>query len=195
MKFTKKETAYFLSLVKYNQASNAEEKVRYFDDVVSLRPLKAKSLQTDQQEYFSRRYYSAIRELVTIKQVSDNYKHIAQMLTPKISVNEVREALELLERLGLIQKNSEGFYERIDTVITAAGSSIDPSAIKKYQSETMDLAKNALYTIHKDKRDISTLTLSINEKDTKMIKKRIDSADMLCYSKGQRMVDRLVIAE
>lgn len=99
LKFTKKESAYFMTLVRYNQTENPEEKKRLFEELLSLRPSNARSIATDQQQYFNKWYYSAIREIISLIEVSDNYKQIAEMITPQISVQEVRDAIELLLRL------------------------------------------------------------------------------------------------
>jgi uncharacterized protein (TIGR02147 family) len=194
LNFSKKEAAYFSTLVRFNQETNAEEKGRAFEELLSLRPATAKSLRADQQEFYNHWYYSAIRELVSVHNVTDNYKHIAECLIPKISVNEVQEALELLERLGFIGRDEDGYFRRAESLITAAGSSIEPSAIRKYQGETIDLARNALYNIPKDKRDISTVTLSTNEQGIAMIKKRIEQcrAEIMAIANQSKNPDRIV---
>lgn len=194
LSFSKKEADYFSTLVRFNQETNADEKERAFEELLSLRPASAKSLRADQQEFYNHWYYSAIRELVSVSNVSDNYKQIAECLIPKISVNDVRETLELLERLGFISKDEDGNFRRIESLVTAAGSSIDPAAIKKYQGETMDLARNALYNIPKDKRDISTVTLSTNDQGMVMIKKRIEQcrAEIMAIANQSIDPDRIV---
>lgn len=174
LKFNKKETGYFLTLVRYNQAVNAEEKESAFEELIALRPASARTVQADQQEFYNQWYYSVIRELVSLKTISDNYKEVADSLIPKITVSEAREAIELLERIGFIKRNDDGIYYRVESLITAAGSSVAPSAIRKYQGETMDLAKDALYKINREERDISTVTLSTNADGLRMIKKRIE---------------------
>lgn len=193
LKFTKKETAYFLVLVRYNQSDNPEEKKLLFEELLSLRPSNAKSILAERQEYFNKWYYTAIRELVSIIRVTDNYKQIAELLVPQISAHEVCEALELLLRLGFISKDDEGVYHRTETLLTAAGSQIEPAAIRKYQSDTMDLAKNALYFIDKDLRDISTITLSTNKQGIELIKAKIEQcrSDIMAIAGQSSNSDRI----
>lgn len=194
LKFNKKETDYFLTLVRYNQTENAQEKKILFEELLSLRPSNAKTIQADQHEYFNKWYYSAIRELISVIEVSDNFKQIADILIPRVSVNEVREALDLLLRLGLVYRDKNGIFKRTDTLITAAGSSIDPSAIRKYQGDTMDLAKNALYSIDKELRDISTVTLSTNKEGMQMIKARIEQcrSEIMAIAGQSKDSDRII---
>ncbi len=194
LKFSKKETAYFLALVRYNQTENPEEKKRFFEELLCLRPANANSIQADQQEYFNKWYYAAIRELISIVEVSDNYKHIAGLLMPRVGVHEVREALELLLRLGFAYRDDKGIFKRADTLITAAGSSIDPSAIRKYQGDTMDLAKNALHTVEKELRDISTVTLSTTSEGMRMIQARIEQfrSEIMAIAGQSKDSDRII---
>jgi uncharacterized protein (TIGR02147 family) len=194
LKFTKKEASYFVTLVRYNHATNAEGKERAYEDLLASRPASAKSLRSDQHEFYNRWYYSAIRELVSITKVTDNHKRLAECLIPKITINEVRDALILLERLNLIYKNNDGVYKRVERLITAAGSIIEPAAIRKYQSETMELARTALYKIAKEKRDISTVTLSTNESGLAMIKKRIEQcrSEIMAIANQSMCPDRIV---
>lgn len=194
LKFSKKETAYFLILVKYNQTKNPEEKKSLFEELLSMRPSEVKSIKTDQQEYFNKWYYGAIRELASIIDITDNYKQISEFLIPPINAQEVREALELLLRLGFIYKDEKETYRRTDTLISAAGSSIDSSAIRKYQSDTMDLAKNALYSLEKNLRDISTVTLSTNEEGMNAIRSRIEQCrnEVMVIARQSKNADRVI---
>lgn len=194
LKFTKKETTYFLTLVKYNQTENPQEKKRLFEELLALRPSNARSIQADQQEYFNKWYYSAIRELISIVKVSDNYKQIADLLVPQISVQDVRDAVELLIRLRLIYRDENNVLKRTDTLVTAAGSPIDSSAIRKYQGDTMDLAKSALYNVEKELRDISTVTLSTNNEGMEKIKARIAQcrSEIMAIASHSKNSDRVV---
>lgn len=194
LKFNKRESSYFTLLVKYNQTDNPQEKKKLFEELLSVRPTNARSIQADQQEYFNKWYYAAIRELISITEVSDNYKHIAGILVPQINVQEAREAVELLVRLGLVYRDEQGFYKRADALITAAGSPMDPSAIRKYQSDTIDLAKNALYSLEKELRDISTVTLSTNKEGMEQIKTRIEQcrSDIMSIARQSTNSDRVI---
>lgn len=194
LKLSKKESTYFLTLVRYNQAENPEEKKRLFEELLSLRPSNARSIAADQQQYFNKWYYSAIREIISVIEVSDNYRQISELITPQISVQEVREAIELLLRLGLIYRDKNHILKKTDNLITAAGASVDPSAIRKYQSDSMDLGKSALYNIEKELRDISTVTLSTNKEGMEKIRSRIEQcrSEIMAIASRSKNCDRVI---
>jgi len=174
LNMSKKENDYFIVLVKYNQCSNPFEKTSAFEQLLLLRPSSAKSIRADQQEYFNRWYYAAVREMVAVFPDNDYVKLISEHLVPKVTISEVHDALALLERLGFISKNKSGGFTRCDSLLTSAGTSVDISAIKKFHGEMIDCAKNALYNVDKNDRDISTVTLSTDEAGIALIKERID---------------------
>lgn len=194
LKFTKKESAYFTTLVRYNQSENPDEKKRLFEELLALRPSNARSIASDQQQYFNKWYYSAIREIISLVEISDNYRQISEMIAPQISIQEVRKAIDLLLRLGLIYRDQNHILRRTDNLITSAGASIDPSAIRKYQSDTIDLAKSALYNVEKELRDISTITLSTNKEGMEMIRARLEQcrSEIMAIVSQSKNCDRVI---
>ncbi|MBD3240726.1 MAG: TIGR02147 family protein [Chitinivibrionales bacterium] len=194
LKLTKSETAYFTSLVNFNQAGDTAEKNHYFDELRTLRPASPKSLRDEQREYYSKWYYAAIRELVAVCPVTGNYTHVARLLKPSIRPNEARRALELLERLGLIRKDRTGRYRQTDTLITSAGAPIEPACIHRYQSDTMELAAGALQRFDKDERDVSTVTMSVNAQSMALIRKRAEQfrAEVMAIARTSPDPDRVM---
>lgn len=172
LKFGKRESDYFLALVHYNQARTAEEQSHFFEELLSLRPVASKKVAAGQTEFYRQWYHAAIRELCAIFPVSDDYSLVVKRLTPSVKPCEVKAAVELLVRIGMIRKGKAGTYERCDPVLTSNGSEVDSAAVRGYQEKMLDLAKSALHAIPKQKRDISTVTLSIDEAGLEKIRKR-----------------------
>jgi uncharacterized protein (TIGR02147 family) len=87
-----------------------------------------------------------------------------------------------------------GVFRRTEDLITAAGSQLDPNVIRKYQSDTMDMAKNALYSIEKELRDISTVTLSTNKEGMEKIRARIEQcrSEIMAIAGESKCADRII---
>ena len=195
LKLSKNECTYFLALVRYTQASSVEEKEYAFEELLSFKKEKVISLCGDQREFYNHWYYSAIRELVAVTEVADNNpKAVAERLTPKIKVPEVKESIQLLLRLKLIKKNEKGIYKRSNSLITSSNTTIAPSYFHRFQSEMINLASNALHFIPKDERDISTVTLSTNQNGMDLIKKRIEQCrrEIMVIAKQSKHADRIL---
>jgi uncharacterized protein (TIGR02147 family) len=170
-KLNAKEAGYFEILVNYNQSKRTEEKQFYLEKMLSIKKIHADVVDQDRAAFYSRWYYSAIRELIAINPVKDE-EQIAAIVRPQIKKSEAREALELLTRLGLITKNAKGIYERTSAVLTSSPA-IDAAVIHNFQFNTMQLAQSSLHRFPKEQRDVSTVTLSCNQESLGRIRERI----------------------
>lgn len=171
LKLGRREADYFEVLVNHNQAKTTDERQHYLDRLLAFRSTRTTIVDRDRDQYYSRWYYSAVRELVALTEIRDE-SQISSLLRPPITRFEAREALELLERLGMVRVNKNKCYERVDAALTS-GPGVDPAIIHGFQTATMQLAQSALYRLPKEDRDISTLTLSCNARDLARIRERI----------------------
>lgn len=171
LKLGRREADYFELLVNHNQAKTTEERQHYLDRLMAFRSTRTAVVDRDRDRYYSRWYYSAIRELVALTEIRDE-SQVASLLRPPITRSEAREALELLKRLGMIRMNKNKCHERIDAALTS-GPNVNPAIIHGFQTATMQLAQSALHHFPKDERDISTLTLSCNSRDLARIRERV----------------------
>ncbi len=171
-KLNKKETHYFEVMVLYTDAKKHFDKKYHFEKLVSLQKSENRIVGKDKLAYWDAWYHSAIRELVALHRISDDYKRVAKMLIPRITPSEAEKSLKLLSRIGFIKKDERGYYHRVDKVVTT-GEKWQSLAIRQYQLNTLDLAKKGLETLPKEERDISTVTVSISEKRFREIRKRL----------------------
>jgi len=169
---SKREAEYFENMVCFGQAQSAEEKNRYFERMLKLINPKSKHIDTRQYEYFSKWYYPAVRELFSVFNLRDDYATIAQSLAPRITQDEARKAVNLLSRLGFIQKNAQGYYKPIDPSLTT-GPDIKSLAITNFQRNMMELAMQAIDRHPLKHRDISTITMSIPKGKAEAIKAEV----------------------
>lgn len=172
MEFNAKERDFFENLVYFNQAKTADKKDYYFKRICSFREfVVAHTLEKDQYQYFSKWYNVAIRELVALPSFKMNLFWISKQLKPHLSISETREALELLERLKLIEKNSDGKWQACSPHIKTENEIASAYAMT-FHDEMIGRAHESLN--HKPKtREISSVTMSISEKQFQEIKKRI----------------------
>lgn len=192
-KFNKKETTYFEALVNYCQATDHERRKYYFEKVLSLRKSKAHPISADQYEYFSHWYNVAIRELVNYYPFRGDFQALAKQLTPHITPAEAKKSIELLLKLELIEIREDNTYRPTEKTITTVPH-VPLVAIHGFQRETMNLAKEAIDRFPRDKRSISTLTLSLSEEtyqaiEDKLAKFRSDVLDMV--KNDTKKVDRV----
>ncbi len=170
LQFNKSETEYFSALVGFSRAKSNEQAALYFEKLMALKPINAFFLEPLQYQYYQKWYYSAVLSLVAFFPVDKNYLHLSRTLTPSISKKEAKEAIELLEKLGLITKNELGIYERSHRHIST-GPQIKTLAVRKFQKEMIALSEQSLDRFPRELRDISTLTVNMKAETLEDIRK------------------------
>ncbi|MBN1761227.1 MAG: TIGR02147 family protein [Chitinispirillaceae bacterium] len=160
--FSRPQTAYFEQLVAFNQANTHEERKNAFDKLLSMRRGSVRPVGEEQSEFYRIWYYSALRELVSIYRITDEtVGEVTSVLSPTVKSAEVAKALALLVRLGMLRKNESGVYERCATVVSSK-EQVPLVALHDYQIACMELAKEALDRFGKNERELSTVTMSID---------------------------------
>jgi uncharacterized protein (TIGR02147 family) len=166
------EAEYFELLVLFNQAKTHDEKNHIFDRILKLKKSKVKTLDASYYELFRHWYYPAIRELMDFYSFNGDYRELSQMLAPPVTPKEAERAVGVLESLGLIRKNENGAYERVEA-LASTGDEIRSMAIVQFQQATLELAKQSFDAFPMEARDISTLTISISHRNFSKVKEKI----------------------
>jgi len=165
------ESRYFETLVAYNQAKTLAERNAYYEELLAVRKIKdPKVVSPDQYEYYAAWYHSAVRSLIGMFPFSGDFERLAKMVSPQISPRQARHSVELLERLGIVRRDSDGVY-RLDSNAVTTGQYEKSLAISNFQQETMRLALEALDRYPRSLRDISTLTVGVSAKSVEEIRR------------------------
>lgn len=166
------EAEYFELLVLFNQAKTHDEKNHLFDRILKVRKSKVRTLLPEYYEYFSNWYYVVIREMLDFYRFRGDYEALAKMVSPPVAAKDAQRAIAVLETLGLIRKNAKGLYEKVDALVTT-GDEVKSTAVVNFQKATLDLAKRSFDAFSMDDRDVSTLTITISQRNFRRIKDRI----------------------
>jgi uncharacterized protein (TIGR02147 family) len=173
LKMSKKEEQYFLLMVSYTHCKGLEVKHEILEEMLMLtRSNAVKNLQPEQFAFWDNWYNSVIRELVEVTVIKDeNISELAEMLIPHVKSRDVRQAIATLEKINLIHKDPSGRYRRTDVIIST-GEHFKTVVISKFQGEMIELASDALKKIPRERRDFSTVTLSVDKAAWEDIKVR-----------------------
>jgi len=169
LKFNTKEKEYFTTLVDFNKSKNDAKSNILLEELLSIKNVQPKKLETDQYDYYREWYHTAIYSLIDYFDFRGNYKELAAELNPVISVKEARESITLLEKLKLIEQNGDGRYVQTHKLLTS-GHNWHSLAIQKFQEETIKLSLRSLTHDNKNIRDITTLTMALSRSDMEAIK-------------------------
>jgi uncharacterized protein (TIGR02147 family) len=172
LKLNKRETEYFKLLVRFNRVKQQDKSKLYFEKLIELREPRINTLDAAKYEFFNKWYYIAIRELLNYYRFSRDYKALAAKLNPPISVPDAKHAIDLLEKLSLIKKGSDGVYTLTDQFVTT-GETWNSLAIENFQKQAIALAGESISRIPKKDRETSTVTVSISQKCFEAMKERL----------------------
>jgi uncharacterized protein (TIGR02147 family) len=189
---TGSEAEYFANLVQFNKAKSDRDCRLFYEKLLTLRGSGARTLEKSQYEFYTKWYHSAILTLLDFYPFDGDYAALAAKLSPGITAAQAKRSIALLSRLDLIRKSSDGTYCLTDKIITTGdhGPSV---AVKAFQEETMRLAIDALHRYPPKKRNISTVTITISEKNVDRIDKTIGQfrESLLRLAKDEQSPDKV----
>jgi uncharacterized protein (TIGR02147 family) len=171
-KLTGNEAEYFHTMVLFIKAKSQSESRLHFEKLLSIRYVKNKCLVECQYEYFCTWYHPVVRSVLEYFDFKDDYALLGQQLSPAITEKEARESVRLLEKLKLIRRNDDGRYILTDVAVTT-GSEWHSLAITTFQEQTIRLSQESIERHDRALRDISTITMNINEENFDEIRHRI----------------------
>lgn len=162
----RKEAQYFETLVAYAQAKNEGERTFYLELIQqgrSMKPVTPVIIDKDRHEFYSKWYHSAIRSLIGIFPVGDDYKTISKYVFPPITAVQAKKSVELLIRLGLIKKDKDGIYQLTGKNLKA-GDELSKKSLNRFHVECIELAKQSIIYSPSKLHFKTSVTLGISEK-------------------------------
>ncbi len=160
------EALYFENLVFYNQATEASEKSFYSKNMELARTQHSQVLLSkDQYEVLTNWHPLAIKELALLSEFKLNSRWIASRLDQKITPQQAKEALELLERLNLIkidQKRGK-IHSTHQTMNTPDVDTSGPVAT--FHKAILNLALKSIDQQSAEQRCLNALTIAVRKKD------------------------------
>ena len=158
----KKEAKYFETMVNFDQAKTTTERNAFFDELIKQHPDPHHILNEDAYEYYNHWYNSVLFTALDVMDVSDDLEPIQKRIFPKVSVGTLKRSLELLERIGFVRKNEDGFWKSSrDSVSSGAYNNSD--LVRQYQLQCFELSKQALLADDDNPSDMGTFTFSVSD--------------------------------
>lgn len=167
-----KETAYWTELVHFGRAKTDSEALNHYEKMQMLKGIPLKRLAKKELEFYRHWYYNAIRSIIGICKFKDDYEGLAESCTPAITVEQAKEAVQLLYDLNMISTDRDGFWKVNDTFVSTGGN-WRSEAVRAFQKETIRLAGESLERHAPPLRDISTVTMTFNMDDIALIREKI----------------------
>lgn len=195
LNLNKQETEFFKNLVAFNQADSTKEKNQHYEQILrSKKYSQLKPMEKDQYDFYSNWYHPVIRELIVSDDFGDDYERLASRVYPRLTPQQAKKSVELLQRLGFIKKIDEKRWEQSKSLVTT-GAEVFSLVLFNYHQNILELAKHQLFKTSAEKRDMSVLTLGIVKERLPELKKKIQEfrQDILKFVSEDTKPDDVVL--
>jgi uncharacterized protein (TIGR02147 family) len=170
LKLGKAETQFFTHLVQFNQAQTIDEREIYGKELLRSRQYqKTHPLSELQYKYFSKWYFIVVREMVGLREFKEDPEWIAKHIQPQITSSEAREALSVLQRLKLIDRDQKGRLTQTESDLITPDL-IASSAKAQIHFELLRKAAESIKQVPSDRREIMAITFPTSDETLKKIK-------------------------
>ncbi len=176
---------YFNLLYAANVSKDSAQKEELMGRAIALRDVERRTLQSAELKLLENWWIPAVRAYLELSGGIANIRQIANALCPPISETQAREAIETLRNAGLVKKLASGKLGLTDAHLTVGGAE-KAKAVRNFQKQALHLACESLENIPVEERNVSTLTVSVDQsgfddlKDMlrefrRLVQKRVDS--------------------
>ena len=179
LRLGKHETEFFVALVKFNQAETTEDRNAAFSEMQAVLKVvrfaeKQHLLGHAQYMVYSDWKHLIIRSLIGMFGFDGDYEALAKRVHPRITAEEARKSVKLLEDCQLIKKDKNSNYTLTENAITT-GDRTSRLALRGYHQQCLKLAADSIDCDPPGTRHISGLTLGISQEGYERIVERINA--------------------
>ncbi len=176
---------YFNLLYASNVSKDPAQKEELMGRAIALRDVERRALQSAELKLLENWWIPVVRAYLELNGGVANLRQIANALCPPITEEQANDAIETLKDAGLVKKLASGKLGLTDAHLTVSGTE-KAKAVRNFQKQALSLAGESLEGVPVEERNISTLTVSVDQsgyddlKDMlkefrRLVQKRIDS--------------------
>ena len=176
-RFKEGKAEYFREMVTYGKAKNDEQVRKHFETLQKMRPSSCRELDEARYRYFQQWFYPMIRSALDVFDYRgpEHAAALGDSCIPKISANQVENAVDALLQLGLVHRRKDGRIVPTDAHLKTKEHWLSAS-ISDYQKSIAELAHRSIAETPKEERDISTLTMALDSSQIQRIRDIIAEA-------------------
>ena len=174
MELDDEQARFFTRLIAVDQGATPRIRNEALEAVLATQRFRdARPLEGDLVEVLAKWHYAAVYELVACTDFREDPEWISQTLHPNITTNEAQEALELLERVGMLKRDTQGTLNPQAPRLEAL-SGIQGLVMSRYQAAMLKLAHDSVYDVKEDDRLIMGFTTAVDAAKMPELKQRIE---------------------
>jgi len=197
LKLNKKAAQYFEVLVSFNQARTLEEKTSFLEKIDSFRRRNCpEKLLAKEYDYLKKWIHSAIRELVDLPGFREDPEWISKKLRYNVKSEEIKQSLEFLTANGFLKRNAEGRLVKKEKTLGTGevpDREVYSAVARGHHLNMMHLAEEAVANLPREKRNVTSTTISLSKKTYEAAQQRIHQLhlELLELAKADTDVDQV----
>lgn len=153
---------YFQLLLACGRTRGKRQKQELLLKASALRDVERRRIGERELQFFKDWWVAGVRCSLEVTEGRAQPAELADRFQPPIPAEEIRKALDLLLELGLVKKAPSDRLLLTETHLTSGGDE-RVKALRAFQTQVLDLAKESLTRFPPGLRDVSTLTLAVDE--------------------------------
>lgn len=161
-----------------------------------MKPLRVRVLDLFRFETLSSWAALPLRELLRFRGLDQSPRKLAQLFRKKIQVDEVSRLLQLLERVGLVEREASGRFKVLDAHIETP-SDRPSEAIRAHHRAMLEIAGESLESITPELREFRSLSFPLDQAKVpeakRLIRDFIDRFEVLCAGDEADSVHQLQV--
>ncbi len=156
-----KESLYFEALAGVASSKSPEEREFYYARLQSLTPkTPLKRVEVEAYRYLGDPLHTHILEMTDLPNFDEDARWIQSRLRKSASLLEIREAVDRLVGLGLLQENESGKLKRTQSHVSTKQDFAD-KGVQKYHKNILALAADLLSQTPLSDREYGSYSLNI----------------------------------
>ena len=164
---------YFRALVRFNQENDSAKKKELFKEIRRIAKDNELTLVgEDQYDYYESWVNPVLREMAPLVPGATPAQ-MADKLTFGAQASEVKKALQLLQKVGLLNKTDDGKYEQASKAITTGNIEFTSLSVREMHRQMGELAVRSLDEVPVDERNVSGMTFGVSEEAYQRITQEI----------------------
>jgi len=157
------ERRYFFSLLEYTNCRDEQQREPLLQQLINI---KSDSIDSDHERlflrFFSEWYHSVIFEMIGLEAFQSDPKWIGERFHNRLTPDQVKRSLSLLESLNLIRFDQEKQrYLKAENTISA-GEDVRGLATAGYHLRMLSQAQGAMSTVPHGEREFGAMTLAVD---------------------------------
>lgn len=157
-----RQAEYFDLLYSIAVTKDKTKREELITKALSLQDVQRHSLKQAELKLIENWWIPTVRAYLELNGGKVNLKQIANDIYPPITEVQAKEAIDILIEVGLVKKLASGKLALTDSHLTVSGEE-KAKAIRQFQREVLRLASESLENVPVEERNVSTLTLSVDQ--------------------------------